>query len=44
MKNIIGGLATEELVELKLKMYYFLVDNGLHKDAKSLNREINITK
>ena len=39
MKNKTVGVAIEEFVRLKPKMYSFLVDNNReHKEAKSVNR------
>ena len=38
MKDEIGGVAIEEFVELKPKMYSFLVDNNEHKKAKGMNK------
>ena len=39
MKNETAGVAIEEFVELKLKMYLYLVnDNSEHKKAKGVNR------
>ena len=38
MKDEIGGVAIEEFVELKPKMYSFLIDNNEHKKAKSMNK------
>ena len=39
MNDETAGVATEELVELKLKMYSFLVDdNSEHKRAKCVNK------
>ena len=41
MKDEIGGLAIEEFVGLKPKMYSFLVDdNSEHKKTKGLNRNL----
>ena len=39
MEDESGGVATKEFVDLKSKMYSFLVDdNSEHKKAKSVNR------
>ena len=38
MKGVTGGIATEEFVRLKPKMYSFLVDNSERKKAKGVNR------
>ena len=38
MKDEIGGVAIEEFVELKPKMYSFLIDNNEHKKAKGMNK------
>ena len=38
MKDEIGGVVIEEFVELKPKMYSFLVDNNEHKKAKGMNK------
>ena len=39
MKNKTAGVAIEEFVRLKPKMYSFLVDNNReHEEAKSVNR------
>ena len=43
MKDEIGGVAIEEFVGLKPKMYSFLVDNNEHKKAKCVNRNIAAT-
>ena len=43
MKDETGGVAIEEFVELKPKIYSFLVDNNEHKKAKGLNRNIAAT-
>ena len=41
MKDEIGGLAIEEFVGLKPKMYSFLVDdNSEHEKTKGLNRNL----
>ena len=34
-KDIIGGLAIEEFVVLKQKIYSFLVDNSQHENQKA---------
>ena len=39
MKDETGGVAIEEFVGLKPKMYSFLVDNSEHKEAKGVNRD-----
>ena len=44
MKDETGGLANEELVGLKPKMYSFLVGNSDHKKAKGVNGNIIVTK
>ena len=38
MKDEIGGVAIEEFVGLKPKMYSFLVDNNEHKKAKGMDK------
>ena len=44
MKDQTGGVAIEEFVELKPKMYSFLVDdNSEHKKAKGVNRNVVAT-
>ena len=44
MKDELDGLAIEEIVGLKPKMYSFLVDdNNDHKKAKGVNRNANAT-
>ena len=44
MKNETAGVAIEEFVELKLKMYLYLVnDNSEHKKAKGVNRNVVAT-
>ena len=40
MKDEAGGVAIEEFVGLKPKMYLFLVDNSQHKKARRVNRNI----
>ena len=41
MKNETVGVAIEEFVELKPKMYsYFVNDNSEHKKAKDVNRNV----
>ena len=41
MKDKTGGVAIEEFVGLKPKMYLFLVDdNSKHKQAKDVNRNV----
>ena len=41
MKDETGGVAIEEFVGLKPKMYSFLVDdNSEHKKAKGVNRNV----
>ena len=44
MKDETGDVAIEEFVELKSKMYSFLVDNSKHKKAKGVNRNVVATK
>ena len=39
----IGGAAIEEIGELKLKMYSFLLDNIEHKKAKSVKKNVVAT-
>ena len=39
-KDETGGIAMEEFVGLKPKMYSFLVDNSKHKKSKDLNKNI----
>ena len=41
IKDETGGVAIEEFVGLKPKMYSFLVDNSEHKKAKGVNRSHN---
>ena len=44
MKDEIGGVAIEELVGLKPKMYSFLVDNNSkHKKTKGMNKNVVAT-
>ena len=43
MKDKTGGVAIEESVGLKPKMYSFLVDNDEHKKAKSVNKNVVAT-
>ena len=38
MKDETRGVAIEEFVGLKPKIYSFMVDDGEHKKAKSMNR------
>ena len=40
MKNETGGVATEELVRLKPKMYSFSEDNNEHRKAKGVNKNV----
>ena len=40
MKDETGGVAIEELVGLKPKMYLFLGDNSEHKKAKGANKNV----
>ena len=40
MKNETRGIAIEEFVGLKSKMYSFLVDNNEHKDTKDVNKNV----
>ena len=40
MKDETGGVAIEEFVELKPKMYLFLVDTNEHKKANGMNRNV----
>ena len=45
MKGETAGIAIKEFVELKPKMYSFLVhDNNDNKKAKSVNRHVVATK
>ena len=43
MKNETRGAEIEELVEGKLKMYSFLVDNNEHKTTKGVNKNVVAT-
>ena len=43
MKDETGGVAIEEFVRLKSKMYSFLVENSEHKKAKGVNRNVVAT-
>ena len=43
MKHENGGVANEEFVGLKAKLYLFLVDNNEHKKAKGVNKNIVAT-
>ena len=43
MKSETDGVAIEEIVGLKPKMYSFLVENYEHKKAKGVNRDIVAT-
>ena len=44
MKDETRGVAIEEFVGLKPKMYSFLVDNNsVHKKAKGVNRNVAAT-
>ena len=43
MKDETGGVAIEEFVGLKLKMYSFLVDINEHKKAKDVNKNVVTT-
>ena len=38
MKDETGGVAIEEFVGLKPKLYSFLVDNNEHKKEKDMNK------
>ena len=40
MKDETGGVAIEEFIRLKPKIYSFLVDNSRHKKAKVVNRNV----
>ena len=40
MKDEAGGVANEEFVGLKPKMYSFLVENSEHKKAKGVNKNV----
>ena len=42
-KSETDGVAIEEIVGLKPKMYSFLVENNEHKKAKGVNRDIVAT-
>ena len=43
MKDKTGGVAIEEFVGLKPKMYSFLVHNSEHEKAKGVNRNVVVT-
>ena len=43
MKHESGGVAIEEFVGLKPKIYSFLADNSEHKKAKSVNKNVVAT-
>ena len=43
MKDETGGVAIEEFVGLKPKMYSFLVDNFEHKKVKGVNKNVVAT-
>ena len=43
MKDETGGVAIEEFVGLKPKMYSFLVDNSEHNKAKGVNKNVVAT-
>ena len=43
MKHETRGVAVEEFVGLKPKMYSFLVDNSEHRKAKGVNRNVVVT-
>ena len=43
MKDETGGVAIEEFVGLKPKMYSFLVDKNEHKKAKGVNKNVVAT-
>ena len=43
MKDETGGVAIEKFVELKSKMYSFLVENNEHKKAKDVNENVVAT-
>ena len=43
MKDETGGVAIEEFVELKPKMYPFIVDKNEHKKAKGGNKNVVAT-
>ena len=40
MKYKTGGVAIEEFLRLKPKMYWFLVDNNDHKKTKGVNKNV----
>ena len=40
MKDEIGSVAIEEFVELKAKMYSFLVENSKDKILKGVNKNV----
>ena len=40
MKEETGGVAIEEFIGLKPKMYSLLVDNSEHKKAKCVNKNV----
>ena len=44
MKDETGGVAIEEFVGLKYRMYSFLVANNEHKKTKELNKNVIATK
>ena len=41
MKDETGGVAIEEFVGLKPKMYSFLIDNGEHKNSNYANKMLS---
>ena len=43
MKNDTGGVAIEEFVGLKPKIYLFLVDNNEYKKVKCVNKNVVAT-
>ena len=43
VKDEAGGVAIEEFVGLKPKMYSFLVENSQHKKAKDMNKNVFAT-
>ena len=43
VKDETGGAAIEEFVELKAKIYSFLVDNNEHKKVKGVNKNVVAT-
>ena len=43
MKDETGGVAIEEFVEFKPKLYSFLVGNNEHKKAKGVNKNVVAT-